>query len=117
MRFPLTEISFTATRSISDAYEVVAVGMIYDKYGKVTTNTMNSEMVLDGKNVVVRTSSSKKLNGALTLNILVDDINVPVYARGYITVKNIETGNVETYYSQVVYSLYSDFHSEEMEGE
>lgn len=93
------KVSFTATRSIPEGYELIEHGVLY---GTDASLAQESALVLDGANVKKGQSGSLTSNGAVTMNISVGDTtDTTVYARGYMIVQNIQTNNIETIYSLI----------------
>ena len=93
------KVSFTATRSVPEGYELIEHGVLY---GTDASLAQEGALVLDGENVKKGQSGSLTSSGAVTMNISVGDMtDTMVYARGYMIVQNVQTNNIETIYSLV----------------
>ncbi len=98
------KLSFAAMRSVPDNYTVIENGLIY------TTNSYDLDtFVLNGGDDIAKGQSNKNDNDG----IYVQNIAVPgnegttVYARGYMIIKDNDTGKIETYYSSKKFGYFS----------
>lgn len=92
------KVSFVATRSVPENYTVVEHGVLYGIDSLLTADTM----ILGSAKVLKGQSSTISNNGVYTMNISVGNMTgTPVYARGYMIVRNNQTNNIETIYSAI----------------
>ena len=95
------KLSCVVTRNVPERYEVIEQGVLYGK------NLGNSDFVYGDDGVKRYISNSLALNGVVRFNCKVTDLDLVVYFRGYMLLKDTETGNIEYYYSEIVYGSYN----------
>ena len=96
------KVACAATRSVPNGYSVEEVGMLYARDSAVT----ESEFVYDNSNILKYQSDHKEQNGVVIMNVKVDSEDVKVSFRGYMVLKNTETGETVYYYTSLVDAKY-----------
>ena len=101
------KLSFEVTRSVPAKYELVEQGVIYsvaDTYASDET-----AMVIGAGSVCKFVSSDTANNGVFIANMNVTGHeDSKLYVKGYVIVKNTETGNTETIYTDMAAKSYND---------
>lgn len=99
------KVSFAATRSVPEEYTVLEQGILC---GTDSTLAAADALVLGGTNVKKAQSRDLVNNGVYTLNISVGTkTDMTVYARGYMIIRNNQTNNLETIYSDIASGSFS----------
>lgn len=98
------KVCFMVTRSVPETYEVMEAGILASGTPKNAT-----EMVIDGEGVKKYASGNTDREGTASLNVAVKtNAAFVVYARGYMIVKHIASGEIETVYTDVVHGNYAN---------
>lgn len=101
------KLSFEVTRSIPAKYELVEQGVIYSVTDTYASN--EAAMVIGAGSVYKFVSSDTSNNGVFIANMNVTDHeDSTLYVKGYAIVKNTETGNTETIYTDMAAKSYND---------
>lgn len=101
------KLSFEVTRSIPAKYELVEQGVIYS----VSDNYVSNEaaMVIGAGSVYKFVSSDTGNNGVFIANMNVTGHEASkLYVKGYVVIKNKETGNIETIYTDMAAKSYNE---------
>lgn len=103
------KVSFVATRSVPENYTVVEQGILF---GTDSGLAQESALVIDGLNVRKGQSSSTFNNGVYSISVSVgNNTGTTIYARGYMIIRNNQTGNIDTIYTSVEYGSYDSLTS------
>ena len=98
------KLSFLATRSVPETYEVMEQGVLYGKdLGSLTAD----EFIFGTEGVKRYMSNDLGRNGATRLNYKVSSDSTEVFFRGYMLLRDTETGNTEYYYTEIVSGTYA----------
>ena len=99
------KITFHISRAVPEGYELLEHGVVYDKSGVAHTE---EDMVIDNADISKYTAKGKASQGIFNANISVSNEETILCVRGYMTVCNKATGNIETIYSQMASASYSE---------
>ena len=102
------KVSCAVTRSVPDGYTVVEQGMLY---GRDVVLAESSFVYTDGTNGVNRIIGNNDRNGVVSLNVKVANANVQVSFRGYMLLKNENTGNTAYCYTNLLTTSYGTLNS------
>gem|GEM_PF-4973250 len=103
------KLTFVVTRDVPDGYTVVEHGVLYNKDGTAASYTDDS-FRLGGQNVSKSAAASLDPNnssdyiepcGVLNATVRASSASTKIVVRGYVVVRNNETGNEVTYYSDI----------------
>lgn len=101
------KLSFEVTRSVSAKYELVEQGVIYSVSDTYATD--KTAMVIGAGSVYKFVSSDTANNGVFIANMNVTGHEASkLYVKGYVIVKNTETGNTEIIYTDMSAKSYND---------
>lgn len=90
-------------------YTVVEQGILF---GTDSGLAQESALVIDGLNVRKGQSSSTFNNGVYSISVSVgNNTGTTIYARGYMIIRNNQTGNIDTIYTSVEYGSYDSLTS------
>ena len=96
-----------ANRDVPERYIVEETGVLYGTNTKFAGENAESELVVGGTNLKQMVSNNVDAKGVYILTVRVDGhVDTVIYVRGYITVKDKETGRIETIYSEIVSASY-----------
>ncbi len=94
------KVSFEATRDVTEGYELVESGILWTTNEELATG---AQISVDGAGVKKKTSNDTSRQGVYTLNIGVGvQTDRVICVRGYLIVKNVANGIIETIYTDVV---------------
>ena len=101
------KLSFEVTRSVPAKYELIEQGVIYSVSG--TYGSDEAAMVMGAGSVYKFVSSDTANNGVFIayMNVTGHE-DSKLYVKGYVIVKNTETGNTETIYTDMSSKSYND---------
>lgn len=100
------KVAVAVSRDVTDDYALLEYGMLYYKDGTVGTE---ENMVLENAEVLKYIASNMENSGTLTLHFdMTSNEDCDVYARGYLIVMNTTTGNIEIYYTDIVFGNYDE---------
>lgn len=95
------KVSFSASRDVTDKYSIIEQGILRSTDSTLTADTF----IINATNVKKIRSTDTAGRGVFTLNISVgSSVDTVVYARGYMVLKNNETGMSEIIYSDEIFS-------------
>ena len=101
------KVGFVANRDVPERYIVEETGVLYGTNTKFAGENAESELVVGGTNLKQMVSNNVDAKGVYILTVRVDGhVDTVIYVRGYITVKDKETGRIETIYSEIVSASY-----------
>lgn len=98
------KVSCAAARSVPEGYTVIKAGMLYARNSVLSDDAFE----LDNDGVGEYVAKSKTQEGVVTLNVKVDNEDVKVSFRGYMVLKDNESGTTATYYTDLVEVRYSE---------
>ncbi len=108
------KVSFAATRSVPEGYTIVEHGIIFVNDSSLA---QEDKIVLNGTNVKKSQSNDLSNNGVYTINISVGThVADNLYVRGYMIVRNSDTGNNETIYTAIDFGNYNELNAKEQEA-
>lgn len=105
------KLRFVSTYDVPEGYEIQESGVIYSTDSRYGGENADDIFTIGADNVKQAATTEKQSFGTFTLTLSVgENLDVTAYVRGYLIVKNKDTGAYETIYSQISSGSYNSLH-------